>query len=73
MARQFAYDYYTINVPGDLADNLEDLGSHAIYAAKMQSKLYVIPAEWTAERVSGEVGDFEVEFKVRRKRYKNPK
>lgn len=73
---QYVYDYYEISIPGDVFDGedaLERLSHLAIDEAKERAKLYCLPAEWSAERISGEVGDFEVKFKVRRKRYRNSK
>lgn len=64
------YDYYTVAVPGDLADNMEALAEQAITEARERAKLYVMPATWTATHISGEVGDFEVKFRVRRARNK---
>ena len=71
---RFVYDYYEVSLPGDIFDGedaLERLANLAIDEARERAKLYCIPAEWTAERISGEVGDFEVTFKVRRKREKH--
>jgi hypothetical protein len=66
------YDYYEINLPGDLCENnddwLENMGSYAISEARERAALYVIPAEWTAELIEGDADSFEVIFKVRRKR-----
>lgn len=68
MASKFVYDYYTVSVPGDLADTVEALAEQAITEAKERAKLYCVPAVWTAERIGGDVGDFEVRFRVCRKR-----
>ena len=68
---RFVYDYYEISIPGDVYDGedaMERLADLAIDEARERAKLYCIPAEWTAERISGEVGDWEVKFRVRRKR-----
>jgi hypothetical protein len=62
------YDYYTVDVPGDCADSVEELGNIAIDEARDRARLYCIPALWTARRISGEVGDFTVRFQVCRKR-----
>lgn len=62
------YDYYTVDVPGDCADSLEELGSIAISEARERARLYCLPALWTAKRVAGGVGDWTVQFRVRRKR-----
>ena len=74
MARRFCYDYYDVSVPGDVFDTedpkecLRELGQLAIQEAEQRTKLYCIPAVWTAEHVSGEPGDWEVKFRVCRKR-----
>ncbi len=65
---KFKYDYYTVAVPGDLHDNMEALADQAINEARERAKLYAMPAVWTARHISGEVGDFEVKFRVCRKR-----
>ena len=62
------YDYYTIDVPGDCADTIEELGGIAINEARERARLYCIPALWTARLISGAVGDWEVTFRVSRKR-----
>lgn len=64
----YAYDYYRISIPGDLADSLTELAEHAINEARERARLYCIPCDWEARRVSGEVGDHEVRFVVRRRR-----
>lgn len=68
MSRKYQYDYYTVEVPGDLADTLQELGDHAINEARGRARLYCMPAHWEATHVSGEVGDFTVTFRVCRKR-----
>jgi hypothetical protein len=73
----FVYDYYTVSIPGDMfigdssEDQLKQMAQQAITEAKERTKLYSLPSEWTATLVSGEPGDFEVVFKVRRKRSKS--
>jgi hypothetical protein len=66
-------DRYTVKVPGDLADDLETLADQAITEARERARLYCTPAEWTATRIAGEVGDFEVTFRVVRRRHKRAK
>jgi hypothetical protein len=61
-------DYYTVTVPGDLADTVTDLAVAAINEARERTRLYCIPAEWTATLIAGEPGDFEVTFRVVRRR-----
>lgn len=61
-------DYYTVDIPGDLSDSLEALAEQAITEARERARIWAIPAEWTATRVSGDVGDFNVRFRVCRKR-----
>ena len=62
------YDYYDVEVPGDCADSIEDLADIAINEARERARLYCIPALWTARLVEGAVGDWQVRFKVSRKR-----
>lgn len=62
------YDYYDIEVPGDCANSIEELGQHAITEAEERTRLCCIPAQWIATRVSGNVGDCTVQFRVCRKR-----
>ncbi len=61
-------NYYTVNVPGDAFETLEDVTDHAVHEARERAKLYCIPAEWTATVVRGEIGDHEIEVRVCRKR-----
>lgn len=73
MARKYIYDYYVIDLPGDLVDPEDKewkklMGEYAITEARERAKLYCIPALWTAELKKGEPGDFTVYFKVCRKR-----
>jgi len=68
MAKRFQYDYYTVSIPGDLSDDMTVLADQAITEAKERAKLYCVPATWTAQRISGEIGSFEVVFRVTRKR-----
>ena len=73
---KFTYDYYTIHVPGDMFVGeraLESTADVAIDEARERARLYCIPAEWTATLVSGELGDWEMVFKVRRKRMRSHK
>lgn len=63
-----SYDYYEVSIPGDLADTLQELGQQAIREAEERTKLHAMPCEWTAEPIRGTVGDYEVMFRVRRKR-----
>jgi hypothetical protein len=68
MARNFIYDTYKVSVPGDAADSMLVLGNLAIAEARERTKLECTPVEWSAIPIGGEVGDFEVIFKVVRKR-----
>jgi hypothetical protein len=65
---RFVRNYYTVNVPGDAFGTLEEVTDYAINEARERAKLYCIPCEWTARVVSGELGDFEIEVRVCRKR-----
>lgn len=66
-------DYYTISVPGDCADSMQELGSIAINEARERAKLYCMPATWEAKHISGQLGDWEVSFRVVRTRVKREK
>lgn len=71
MSKRFVYDYYTVSVPGDLSDSMEELGQQAIREAEERTKLYCIPCQWSAEPIKGEIGSYKVLFLVRRKRNKS--
>jgi hypothetical protein len=64
------YDYYDVTVPGDCSDSMEDLANIALTEARDRARIYALPAVWTVWRISGEVGDFAVHFRVRRIRNK---
>jgi hypothetical protein len=68
MSSKWVYDYYTVTVPGDLADTLYALAEQAIREAEERTKLYCLPCIWNATRVRGDVGSYEVTFRVCRKR-----
>lgn len=68
MAKRYVYDYYEVDIPGDLSDDIKVLAEQAITEARERTKLYCMPAVWTATRISGEVGDWNVRFRVVRKR-----
>lgn len=70
---KYSYDYYEVKIPGDMSDEMGDLKEQAIVEARERSKLYVVPCEWEVKLVSGNVGDFEVTFMVRRKRLRRVK
>ena len=63
------YDYYRVEVPGDCADSIRELGAIAITEARERARVYAMPCDWTATHVSGDVGDFVVRFQVRRRRH----
>ncbi len=63
-------DYYVIDVPGDLSDDMDVILDQAITEAREKARLYCMPAEWTATRISGEIGDNSIMVRVRRKRNK---
>jgi hypothetical protein len=48
-------------VPGDCADDIATLADYAINEARERARLYA---------VSGDIGDFNVKFRVRRMRRK---
>jgi hypothetical protein len=65
---RFVYDYYDVEVPGDLSDDVEVLGQQAIDEARERARVYALPADWMVTLIKGEVGDFNVTFRVRRRR-----
>jgi len=64
MAIKTVRDYYTIQVPGDAFETIEDASSYAVREARDRAKLYCIPCEWQCKLISGEIGDSLVTFKV---------
>jgi len=66
--KRYKYDYYDVEVRGDCADSIKELGQIAITEAADRTRLYCLPALWTAVRVVGDVGDWAVRFRVCRKR-----
>lgn len=57
---------FTIRLPGDMFATLEEFAHYAIYQAREEAEDFVIPAAWRAEHVSGDVGDWEIEYRVTR-------
>lgn len=70
--KNFIHDYYEVSLPGDWADTLDQLASHAIDEARERTRIYATPATWRAFHVRGEIGDSEVVFKVCRIRRRKP-
>lgn len=72
MSRRYQYDYYTVHVPGKAFDTNEELAHCAVNQAREAARLYCLPreCEWEVTRLRGEPGDYEVVFRVRRKRNK---
>jgi len=66
--KRYKYDYYDVEVPGDCAGTLGELGQIAIEDAASCTRLYCSPAWWTAVCVVGDVGDLAVLFRICRKR-----
>jgi hypothetical protein len=66
--RKIVYDYYLVDVPGDCADSIEELGQQAIRDAEERTRLYCMPATWIAKHIGGEVGNWYVRFRVCRMR-----
>lgn len=50
------------------AEIMRQLGLHAISEAEERSKVYAMPANWSARHVSGEIGNHLMVFRVCRKR-----
>ncbi len=70
--RKFVYDVYMIELPGDMADDVKEMGRYAITEAEERATLWTVPAVWTATLVKGEIGvSNTVTFKVVRKRHKS--
>jgi hypothetical protein len=65
---KFVRDYYLVQLPGDCADSLDIAAQLAIVEARERARLYCLPCEWQVTHLSGEPGDSEVVFRVRRKR-----
>ena len=63
-------DYYLVRIPGDMCNTLTEVCEAAITEAREKTRIYAIPAEWTARVIKGEIGDWEVTVKVRRRRNK---
>lgn len=57
---------FTIRLPGDLHEKMEDYFDSASNQAREEAEDYVIPAQWEVEHVSGNIGDWEMEFRVTR-------
>lgn len=68
--KRLTRDYYLVDVPGDAADTFDALGDIAINEARERARIYAIPANWTATRISGDIGDFVVRFRVCRIRHR---
>jgi hypothetical protein len=66
----FVRDYYTVSIPGDLSEEMNDLENQAITEARERAKLFAIPCEWSVKLIKGEIGSYEVVFRVCRKRNK---
>jgi len=66
--KKYRYDYYTVKLPGDMEETMERLGQLAIGEAEDRARVYALPCEWTAKHVAGKIGDYEITFRVRRKR-----
>ena len=66
-------DYYTIDIPGDAYDNMDDVDNAAINEARERAKLYVIPCGWHIVRRTGELGDWNIKVRVCRTRNKASK
>lgn len=55
---------FFISLPGDMSDVIDDFYNQAITEAREDAEDYVMPATWEVEKVSGEIGDNEIVFKV---------
>ncbi len=61
---QYKEEHFTISLPGDLCETMEDLATYAIDQAREEAETYVIPCQWEARHTGGELGDWEVTFDV---------
>ena len=61
-------DYYTVTVPGDAFETQEQAADCAINEARERARIYAMPATWIAKLVKGDVGDWEMEYRVCRVR-----
>lgn len=59
-------DYYTVNIPRDLTDDIKFAGQQAVTEAEEKTRLYCIPATWEATLVDTTMNDYI--FRVRRTR-----
>jgi hypothetical protein len=67
MRSRFKYDYYTVTIPSDMyPDDPERAADYAIDVAKGSTRIYALPALWTAECIGN--NGFEAYYKVRRRR-----
>lgn len=57
-------EHFTITLPGDLYETIEEFFDYAIIAAREEAETFVIPCQWVASHVSGEPGDYEIVFNV---------
>ena len=64
LTKRLKYDYYTVILPGDLFESMEEFKDYAINEAREKAKLYVIPCSWRVKLISGEIGDWEIKFRV---------
>lgn len=68
MTRKYKYDYYRVEIPGDLSDNMDDLYHAALVLARERAKLECTICIWSVILISGTVGSVKVIFRVTRKR-----
>lgn len=69
MSRKYTYDYYVVRVPSYLSHDTSYLENQAILEAKERTRLYCVPAVWTAIQIDGDTRNWMLTFKVCRKRY----
>jgi hypothetical protein len=62
--RNYRHDYYRVDLPGDCAETIKELGHIAIREAEERTKIYAMPCNWIAKHIGGEIGDFSVKFRV---------
>ena len=62
------YDYYEVVLPGDLFDTMDEFRDYAVNEARERAKIYALPCSWRTKLISGEIGDWEIKFRVCRVR-----
>ncbi len=59
-------DYYLVVIPKDLTEDLTEAGQHAITEAEERTRIWAMPATWTATCISSTPSNHL--FRVKRER-----